>query len=115
MDEYLSKQKVLDYLNGYLHSLGEGGADDLLFDRGQRRALINAIQDISAVKTADVQPVKHGHWDYSEKENGECAWYFCSECDLPAEQLYDNSPLLSEFCPHCGVRMDGDKECHDTK
>lgn len=55
MDEYISKQKVLDYLNGYLHSLGEGGTDDLLFDRGQRRALINSIQDISAVKAADVQ------------------------------------------------------------
>lgn len=55
MDEYISKQKVLDYLNGYLHSLGEGGTDTLLFDRGQRRALINAIQDILAVKAADVQ------------------------------------------------------------
>lgn len=55
MAEYISKQSVLDYLNGYLHSLGEGGAggaDDLVFDRGQRRALINAIQDISAVKAA---------------------------------------------------------------
>jgi NTP pyrophosphatase (non-canonical NTP hydrolase) len=50
MDEYISKQKVIDYLNGYLHSLGEGGADDLLFNRGQRRALTNAIQDIIAVK-----------------------------------------------------------------
>lgn len=57
MDEYISKQKVIDYLNGYLHSLGEGGADTLLFDRGQRRALMNAIQDILAVKAADVQPV----------------------------------------------------------
>lgn len=61
MDEYISKQKVLDYLNGYLHSLGDGGADTLLFDRmfdrGQRRALINSIQDILAVKAADVQPV----------------------------------------------------------
>lgn len=57
MDEYISKQKVLDYLNGYLHSLGEDGADTLLFDRGQRRALINSIQDILAVKAADVQPV----------------------------------------------------------
>jgi hypothetical protein len=57
MTEYISKQAVLDYLNGYLHSLGGGGADTLLFDRGQRRALINSIQDIMAVKAADVQPV----------------------------------------------------------
>lgn len=55
MDEYISKQKVLDYLNGYLHSLG---GTDTLFDRGQRRALVNTIQDLLAVKAADVQPVK---------------------------------------------------------
>lgn len=66
------------------------------------------IKTIKEFPSADVQPVKHGHWDYSEKENGECAWYFCSECDSPAEQLYDDSPLLSEFCPHCGVRMNDD-------
>lgn len=57
MAEYISKQSIIDYLNGYLHSIGEGGADSLLFDRGQRRALINSIQDISAVEAADVQPV----------------------------------------------------------
>lgn len=57
MAEYISKQDVIDYLSGYLNSLGECGADSLLFDRGQRRALINSIQDISAVKAADVQPV----------------------------------------------------------
>ena len=57
MDEYISKQSIIDYLNGYLHSIGEVGADSLLFDRGQRRALIYSIQDISAVEAADVQPV----------------------------------------------------------
>ena len=60
MDEYISKQSVIDYLNGYLHSIGEDGTYSPLFDRGQRRALINSIQDISAIKGADVQPVKHG-------------------------------------------------------
>lgn len=62
MNEYISKQSVLDYLNGCLHLIGKCGA---LFDRGQRRALINSIQDISAVKAADVHPVKHGRYMYS--------------------------------------------------
>ena len=57
MDEYISKKKVLDYLKGYFYALGTGGADDLSFNRGQRRALINAIQDISAAKAEDVQPL----------------------------------------------------------
>ena len=56
-DKYILKQSVIDYLNGYLNALGEDRADSILFDRGQRRALTNAIQDIMAVKAADVQPV----------------------------------------------------------
>lgn len=73
MDEYIYKQSVIDYLNGYLHSIGECGADSLLFDRGQRRALINSIQDILAIKAADVEPVRHGRWiecDYKKLEHG---------------------------------------------
>jgi len=57
MDEYISKKEVLDYLNGYLHSLDKGGTDTSLFDRGQRRALINSRQDILAVKAVNVQSV----------------------------------------------------------
>lgn len=55
MAEYIDKQLVIDYLNGYLHSIGS--ADDSLFNCGQRRALINSIQDLLAVKAADVQPI----------------------------------------------------------
>ena len=54
MTEYIIKQSVLDYLNGYLHSINEY---NLLLDMGQRRALTKAIQNISAIKAADVQPV----------------------------------------------------------
>lgn len=111
MDEYISKQKVLDYLNDYLHSLGEGGADTLLFDRGQRRALINSINDISAVKAADVQPVKRGRWidiyEWTEmhdsRPSGMCTYYWCSECEKEQEKK-------SDFCPNCGARMDGDTQ-----
>ena len=103
MTEYINKQKVLDYLNGYLHSLGEGGADDLLFDRGQRRALINTIQDLLAVKSDDVQPVKHGRWNeiYHDSENYSAS---CSYCQEPTVRRVWFRPY--DFCPHCGARMD---------
>lgn len=124
MDEYISKQKVLDYLNGYLHSLGEGGADTLLFDRGQRRALINSIQDILAVKAADVQLVKHGKWEEThislvkyipedEKEEGhsfymaELKCSCCKRYNAVTFALVLNKP---DFCQLCGARMDGDAE-----
>lgn len=101
MDEYISKQSVIDYLKGYLNSIGECGADSLLFDRGQRRALINSIQDISVIKGADVQPVKQGQWKlrcYGD-------YLYCSNCN--------NEPKSREmtlFCPNCGAKMGGDSE-----
>ena len=112
MNEYISKQSVIDYLNGYLHSIGECGADSLLFDRGQRRALINAIQDISAVKAADVQPVKHGYWEEVTDYGG---WgdthYRCSVC---GEEWYleDGKPKDNNmnFCPRCGAKMDAEPD-----
>lgn len=103
MNEYISRGDVLDIVSQYCPD-DDGSCSKADVDPREM------LDEIEALPTTDVQPVKHGHWDYSEKENGECAWYFCSECDEPAEQLYNNEPLLSEFCPHCGARMDGDIE-----
>lgn len=108
MAEYISKQDVIDYLNGYLHSLGEDA--DTLFNRGQRRALTNSIQDILAVKAAEIQPVRRGYW---EEVTAYCDWgdahYRCSVC---GEEWYleDGKPKDNNmnFCPRCGARMDGD-------
>ena len=85
MDEYISKQKVLNYINGYLHSLSKDGADTL-FVREQRRALTNLIQDILVVKAADVQPVaEHNKWINAKEQKPEAyedvlvlfEYYFC--------------------------------------
>ena len=115
MADYISKQAVIDYLNGYLHSLGEGGADTLLFDRGQRRALINSLQDISAVKAADVQPVKHGRWEQIGEQNAKCT--ACSGVlrsngiDRTGKALIFNA--IYHYCPFCGARMDLGDEKHE--
>lgn len=123
MDEYISKQSVIDYLNGYLNSIGEDGTYSPLFDRGQRRALINSIQDISVIKGADVQPVKHGHWVEKEayEEDRQMGFNFqivCSNCDEQNSVLYfdENSEptekyfMRTPWCPWCGARMDGDSD-----
>lgn len=104
MDEYISKQSVIDYLMGYLNSIGECGVDSLLFDRGQRRALINSIQDISVIKGADVQPVKHGRW----LDNGMV--YTCSECNSSVPKNIFVIGCDFEGCPYCFARMDGDSD-----
>lgn len=106
LPEYISKQSVIDYLKGYLNSIGECGADSLLFDRGQRRALINSIQDISAIKGADVQPVRYGKWVKSNTQRHVEITYECSECQHEVVGEYEKTP----FCGGCGARMDGDSD-----
>ena len=101
MSEYISKQFVIDYLNSYLNSIAKCGADSLLFDRGQRRALINSIQDISAAKASDVQPVVHAKWVCFEPEIG--LYYSCSRCE------HNTLQGMYKFCPNCGAKMDGEQ------
>lgn len=108
MSEYISKQFVIDYLNSYLNSIAKCGADSLLFDRGQRRALINSIQDISAAKASDVQLVKHGRWSECYTDSHHYSG-ICSVCGRASIKSLTES--LYKYCPKCGARMDGDPEC----
>ena len=48
--------------------------------------------------------VRHGRWI----DKGEYA--VCTECDGRSGTQYDGVepiPLMTQFCPHCGARMDG--------
>ena len=71
----------------------------------------SVLDDISAVKAADVQPVKHGYWEEVTDYGG---WgdthYRCSVC---GEEWYleDGKPKDNNmnFCPRCGARMDGEQ------
>ena len=49
---------------------------------------------------ADVQEVKHGHWEFI---GGYGYQYRCSVCVTCAERK-------TKFCSNCGARMDGDIE-----
>lgn len=63
-----------------------------------RNWLFSIINDVPA---ADVQEIKHGHWEIG---------YFhdrvCSCCTHPSNDLSDYS---YDYCPWCGAKMDGDK------
>ena len=50
---------------------------------------------------ADVAPVKHGHWI------NENFYTHCSACGKMA--IYDKygQEFESDYCPHCGAKMDG--------
>lgn len=50
------------------------------------------------VPTADVQPMKHGKW---KKRMSTSDSIKCSVCG-------NNHEYETNYCPHCGARMDGD-------
>lgn len=72
----------------------------------EREALLDALYDADVITftgmkilekfpAADVQPVKHGRWKWSE--GGQC-----SECG------FHNSNFGYNYCPDCGAKMDGE-------
>ena len=59
---------------------------------------------IADTPTVDVAPVRHGWWI----DKGEYA--VCTECDGRSGTQYDGVepiPLMTQFCPNCGAKMDG--------
>lgn len=53
---------------------------------------------IASLPVADVEPVKHGQWVYSEFDIPHC-----SEC---GNEIMPH--LISIYCPNCGAKMDGE-------
>ena len=100
MAEYIEREAISEEIRKYYYknppnsSYGEG------FDRGLDRAQ-RAILDAPA---ADVAPVRHGRWI----DKGEYA--VCTECGGRSGTQYDGVetiPLMTQFCPNCGAKMDG--------
>lgn len=62
---------------------------------------IYAVHAIAEIPSADVAEVKHEKWTYDEAHN--C---YCSGCQELA--LYDGEEIevFSNYCPHCGAKMD---------
>lgn len=62
---------------------------------------------------ADVAPVVHGRWISWEKA-GNCVpspdRHECSVCHDAAQVLVNGFELLSDYCPNCGAKMDGDRK-----
>ena len=63
--------------------------------------------DIEAAPTVDAVEVVHGRWI----DKGEYA--VCTECGGRSGTQYDGVepiPLMTQFCPNCGAKMDGGED-----
>ena len=72
------------------------------------------LEFLRAIPAADVVPVRHGKWI---KATGMmppeyCGLHICSECGHYAGRKppYGGKEMLSDYCPNCGARMDGDED-----
>ena len=62
------------------------------------------LREVSDAPAADVAPVVHGRW----VDKGEYA--VCTECGGRSGTQYDSVepiPLMTQFCPNCGAKMNG--------
>ena len=53
---------------------------------------------------ADVDPVRHGEWEPSDKHKGYVSCSICHDCYVEPEWVSD---LKWNYCPNCGAKMDG--------
>ena len=65
----------------------------------------DVVDEINAMPTVDIKPVKHGYWvEYSRPH-----YFKCSECKyiVPYRKAVSvNGEREYNYCPHCGAIMD---------
>ena len=83
---------------------------DMVVDDKTCSAIVKAISDMP---TADVQPVKHGRWESSQRTI-ETGTVYCSNCAIEYYisdlQTVGDCNGIVHYCPNCGARMDGATE-----
>ena len=93
MDDLISRQAAIDDLHGKDPSQ--------VWDTADGEVWINALP------SADVQPVRHGHWIHILTEEDGNALYECSVCHKGEVHV----PIVEvSYCWNCGARMDGEKD-----
>lgn len=59
------------------------------------------IDCVNGTLTADVVEVKHGKWEFEVFNPDVLGQFRCSVCGLR------NGIRATNYCPHCGAKMDG--------
>ena len=102
MAEYIERESLIEVLRKSHSYHARTSRDSSLLGR-----------DIRLVKeqpAADVVEVVHGEWIWNE----DCECWVCSVCELSALNNYRGLSVNSEYCPHCGKKMDGGNRNDDA-
>lgn len=115
MAEYIEREAAIDaIMKVYVRTAGYKA----------RERVFEAKEAVHRLPVADVAPVVHGVWiPVHESEisgwNPEVAGidpiggYICSACKNEAIYDCNDKFVLSDYCPWCGARMDGDSDAAD--
>ena len=89
MAEFIDREKLLTKI------------DELPCDGCTDIDCVNCIQlVIEEMLPENIEAVQHGHW------RGEYNNWRCSVCDASAPTEGDYRQVKTDYCPHCGSRMD---------
>lgn len=87
-----------------------GGRDIRLIDADALANYANnqivgiTANDIMRFPTVDAEPVKRAKWIEGKYWDE----WLCSVCHNGANLDWKENPILSDYCPNCGAKMDGD-------
>lgn len=113
--EYIEREALIDFCKKIIHDRWNETTAPVSWSH----AYADFIDDINNQPAADVAPVKRGFWKpISESEitgfnpkfagRDPIAGYKCSNCGNEAIFSCNDEFVLSDYCPNCGARMDGD-------
>lgn len=106
MAEYIKRETAVKAFNNF----DAGRADSPPFTLLTPEEFAEYLYELPA---ADVAPVVHGRW-ISWEEAGNFVpspdRHECSVCHDAAQVLVNGFELLSDYCPNCGAKMDGERK-----
>lgn len=105
MTDYISREELIEEIEEEIEAGDETLDEDVWINRGLRIA----IKDIRKHETADVQPVRHGRWFPSGRDNDYNSYLRCSRCEHEIVMYRDSEKKPPNYCENCGARMDGEQ------
>lgn len=111
MAEYIEREAAIAYIREQSEERQKafeelGGENGIYAD-----AYNDLAEDFYSIPAADVAPVVHGRWVSWEKADNFIPSpdrHECSVCHDAAQVLVNGLELLSDYCPNCGAKMDGE-------
>ena len=101
MSDYIKREDAISQLEPLCDRMHEEGG---LIDPDCELGINESIEVIKAIPAADVVEVRHGYWEKLQGDS-RCRCSFCKCRELVP--TCNGEPIIWDYCPNCGVRMDG--------